>query len=89
MKGFGGPRFQVTFQDISAIDIACPTLGVADPDPPNKIEYDVWIKFSSDSVLSSNADTSLQLFHSLKTNSNDCLARNDSQNDLNADQKLG
>jgi hypothetical protein len=69
--------------------IGCHTLAVAQPDPSNKTDYDVWIRFSSSHVFSINVETLLQLSHPLEKNSNECLTRDGLQNDLSADQKLG
>jgi hypothetical protein len=48
----------------------CPTPGAAQPDPLNRIDYDVLTKFGSSYKLASHVDTSLQLFHALEKNLN-------------------
>jgi hypothetical protein len=40
--------------------IGWPTLGIAQPNPSNRIDYDVLIRFSSSYVLSIHVNTSLQ-----------------------------
>jgi hypothetical protein len=48
----------------------CPNLGAAQPDPSNKKDYDVFIRFSSSYKLSIHVNTSLQLFRPLEKNLN-------------------
>jgi hypothetical protein len=67
----------------------CPTRGVAQPDPSNRIDYEVLIRFSSSYKLPIRVNTSLQSFYPFEKNLNSCLTLDGRQNDLNADQKIG
>jgi hypothetical protein len=69
-------------------DLECRALGVAQPNPLNRIDYDVLIKFNSSDRLAIHVNISLQSFHPLEKNLNSCLTRDGPENDLNADQKL-
>jgi hypothetical protein len=65
----------------------CLTLDVAQPGSLNRIDYKVFIKFSSSYKLSIHINTSLQPFHPLEKSLKECLTRDGPQNELNADQK--
>jgi hypothetical protein len=45
-------------------------MGVEEPDPSNRIDYDVLIRFSAFYIPSIHVNTSLQSFHPLEKNLN-------------------
>jgi hypothetical protein len=69
--------------------IRWPTLGGAQPDSPNRIHYDAFIKFVSSYKVSIHAKVSLQSLYPLEKNLSECLIRDGPQNHLNADKKPG
>jgi hypothetical protein len=49
--------------------MGCPSLGVAQPDPSNRIDYDVLRKLSSSDKLAIHINPLLRTFHPLEKNS--------------------
>jgi hypothetical protein len=55
---------------VPSVGIGCPNLGIAQPDPLTKIDYDVLIRFSSSYKLCIHVNTLLQSFHPVEKNLN-------------------